>query len=175
MQNLIEIADQNGVPIGGTLPALPEGESPGPTFFISALQDPGSDGAPGTPLERIQVVKGWLDNDGEAQEKVFDVAGGDRSAGVDLNTCETSGEGYPTLCAVWTDPEFDPTHRAFYYARILENPVCRWSTVLCNELGVDCSDADNVPEDLAACCHPTIQAQRSIQERAWSSPIWYKP
>ncbi|MDH3623590.1 MAG: DUF3604 domain-containing protein [Myxococcales bacterium] len=175
MQNLIEVADQNGVPMGGTLPALPEGESPSPKFFISALQDPGSEGAPGTPLERIQVVKGWVDNSGEAQEKVFDVAGGDRPADVDINTCETSGEGYPSLCTVWTDPEFDPTQRAFYYARILENPVCRWSTLLCNELEVDCSDIDNVPEDFAACCHSTIEAQRSIQERAWSSPIWHTP
>jgi hypothetical protein len=130
MQNLIEVADQNGVPMGGTLPALPEGESPSPKFFISALQDPGSEGAPGTPLERIQVVKGWVDDNGEAQEKVFDVAGGDRPASVNLNTCATSGEGYATLCTVWTDPEFDPAQRAFYYARILENPVCRWSTLL---------------------------------------------
>jgi hypothetical protein len=173
VQNLIEVADQNGVPMGGTLPALPEGESP--KFFISALQDPGSEGAPATPLERIQIVKAWVDNSGEAQEKVFDVAGGNRPADVDLNTCETSGEGYPMLCTVWTDPEFDPAQRALYYARILENPVCRWSTLLCNELAVDCSDIDNVPEDFAACCHPTMESQRSIQERAWSSPIWYKP
>ncbi len=175
MQNMVEVADQNGVPMGGTLPALPGGESQSPKFFISVLQDPGSEGAPGTPLERIQVVKGWVDDSGEAQEKVFDVAGGDLPADVDLNTCETSGEGYATLCTVWTDPEFDPTQRAFYYARILENPVCRWSTLLCNELGVDCNDIENVPEDFANCCHSTIEAQRSIQERAWSSPIWYKP
>jgi len=175
MQNLIEVADDNGVPMGGTLPTLPAGESPSPKFFISALQDPGSEGAPGTPLERIQIVKAWVDNSGEAQEKVFDVAGGDRPASVDLNTCATSGEGYETLCTVWTDPEFDPAQRALYYARILENPVCRWSTLLCNELGVDCNDTENVPEDFSACCHSTIEAQRSIQERAWSSPIWYKP
>ena len=159
MQNSIEVADQNGVPMGGTLPTLPEGESPSPTFFISALQDPGSDGAPGTPLERVQVVKGWLDNDGEAQEKVFDVAGGDRSAGVDLSTCETSGEGYPTLCAVWTDPEFDMTVPAFYYVRVLEIPTPLLTAY----------DAKyyNVKLD------PNDPGQH--QERAYTSPIWYAP
>ena len=79
------------------------------------------------------------------------------------------------IAAVWTDPEFDPAQRAFYYARILENPVCRWSTLLCNELGVDCSDPSTITEDAGQCCHPVLDNQRSIQERAWSSPIWYKP
>ena len=174
-QNAVEIADQNGVPMGGTLPAPPNGASGGPKFFISAQQDPGPEGEPGTPLERIQIIKGWVDAEGNAQEKVFDVAGGDRAADVDVNTCETSGEGYGSLCTVWTDPEFVPGQRAFYYARIFENPVCRWSTILCNELGVDCTDIDNVPADFIECCSPVIEDQRVIKERAWSSPIWYRP
>ena len=174
-QNAIEIADRNGVPMGGTLPAPPNGASGGPRFFISAQQDPGPEGEPGTPLERIQIVKGWVDAEGDAQEKVFNVAGGDRAADVDVSTCETSGEGYASLCTVWTDPEFVPAQRAFYYARIFENPVCRWSTMLCNELGVDCTDIDNVPADFVECCSPVIEDQRVIKERAWSSPIWYRP
>jgi len=175
MPNLIEVADQHGVPMGGTLAALPEGETPSPKFFISALQDAGSEGAPGTPLERIQIVKAWVDNSGEAQEEVIDVAGGDRPASVDINTCATSGEGHASLCTVWTDPEFDSAQHALYYARVLENPVCRWSTMACNESGVDCGSPETVPEEFAACCNPTIEAKRTIQERAWSSPIWYKP
>lgn len=173
-QNAIEIADQNGVPMGGTLPARPD-ESAAIQLFVSAQQDPGPEGEPGTPLERIQIIKGWVDSDGAAQEKVFDVAGGDRTADVDVDTCETSGEGYASLCTVWTDPEFAPEQRAFYYARILENPVCRWSTMLCNELGVDCGDIDSVPEDFVGCCSPVVEDQKVIKERAWSSPIWYRP
>ncbi len=174
-QNAVEVADRNGVPMGGTLPAPSDGASGGPQFFISAQQDPGPVGEPGTPLERIQIVKGWVDSGGSAQEKVFDVAGGDRTASVDLNTCEASGEGYASLCTVWTDPEFVAGQRAFYYARIFENPVCRWSTILCNELGVNCTDIDNVPADFIECCSPVIEDQRVIKERAWSSPIWYRP
>ncbi len=172
--NAIEVADENGVPMGGTLPAPPTGES-GAQLFVSAQQDPGPEGEPGTPLERIQIIKGWVDSEGNAQEKVFTVAGGDRSADVDVDTCETSGEGYASLCTVWTDPEFVPGQRAFYYARIFENPVCRWSTLLCNELEVDCDDIDNVPGRYRECCSPIIEDQKVIKERAWSSPIWYRP
>ena len=174
-QNAFEIADQNGVPMGGTLPAPPAGEINSARFFVSAQQDPGPEGEPGTPLERVQIVKGWVDAEGRAQEKVFNVAGGDRTAAVDLDTCESSGDGYASLCTVWTDPEFVAGQRAFYYARVFENPVCRWSTMLCNELGVDCNDIDNVPADFIECCSPVIEDQRVIKERAWSSPIWYRP
>jgi hypothetical protein len=174
-QNAVEAADRNGVPMGGTLPAPPDGTSGAPRFFISAQQDPGPEGEPGTPLERIQVIKGWIDADGTPQERVFDVAGGDRAADVDMDTCQTSGEGYASLCTVWTDPEFVVGQRAFYYVRIFENPVCRWSTMLCNELGVDCANIENVPAELAECCSLIIEDQKVIKERAWSSPIWYRP
>jgi hypothetical protein len=116
-----------------------------------------------------------VDADGNAQEQVFNVAGGDRVADVDVKTCEKSGEGYASLCTVWADPEFNAAERAFYYARVFENPVCRWSTMLCNELGVDCDDMSSVPEDFIECCSPVIADQRVIKERAWSSPIWYRP
>lgn len=127
------------------------------------------------PLERVQIIKGWVDAFGAAQEKVFTVAGGDRPADVDLSTCTTSGSGYASLCTVWSDPEFDAAQRAFYYARVLENPVCRWSTRLCNELGVDCDDPGSIPAEYAQCCSAIIDDQKAIQERAWSSPIWYRP
>jgi len=174
-RDMIQIADQNSVPMGGTLPAPPSGASRSAQFFVSALQDPGPPGQPGTPLERIQIIKGWVDADGNAQEQVFNVAGGDRVADVDVKTCEKSGEGYASLCTVWADPEFNAAERAFYYARVFENPVCRWSTMLCNELGVDCDDMGSVPDDFIECCSPVIADQRVIRERAWSSPIWHRP
>ncbi len=170
----VGVADQNGVPMGGTLVVQPGGAA-APRFFVSAQQDPGPPGEAGMPLERIQIIKGWVDAVGNAQEQVFDVAGGDRASSVDLDTCETSGTGYASLCTVWEDPQFDADQRAFYYARVFENPICRWSTRLCNELGVDCSDIDNVPADYIECCSAVIEDQKIIKERAWSSPIWYRP
>jgi hypothetical protein len=165
-----EIGYRLGVPMGGDLPPAQGGA---PRFAISALRDPGTDLRPGTPLERIQIVKGWVE-DGEARELVYDVAGSAPSgASVDLATCETSGPGAEQLCAVWSDPDFDPSEPAFYYARVLENPTCRWSQYVCNAQGVDCSDPDRVAEDLRACC--AEDHRRSIQERAWTSPIWYTP
>jgi hypothetical protein len=165
-----EIGYRLGVPMGGDLPPAQGGA---PRFAISALRDPGTDLRPGTPLERIQIVKGWVE-DGDARELVYDVAGSAESgASVDLATCETSGPGAEHLCAVWSDPDFDPSEPAFYYARVLENPTCRWSQYVCNAQGVDCSDPDRVAEDLRACC--AEDHQRSIQERAWTSPIWYTP
>ena len=95
-----------GVPMGGDLPA--RGESDGdPSFAVWSLQDPGTDDAPGTPLERIQIVKGWLE-DGETKEKVVDVVGRKGRASVDPSTCERKGDGASQLCQVWRDREFAP-------------------------------------------------------------------
>ena len=120
----------------------------------------------------MQIVKGWVEG-GEAHEKVYDVAGGDTGASVDLATCETRGDGADGLCGVWRDPDFDASERAFYYARVLENPTCRWSQHLCNAAGVDCSDPDAVAPGFAACC--AEEHRPTVQERAWTSPIWYAP
>ncbi|MDJ0847009.1 MAG: DUF3604 domain-containing protein [Myxococcota bacterium] len=158
-----------GVPMGGELPVRTSGA---PRFAVSALADPGTGKDAGAPLQRLQIVKGWLE-DGEPRERVVDVAGGDNGASVDLASCERRGEGSASLCTVWQDPDFDASQPAFYYARVLENPTCRWSQYVCNAARVDCSDPASVPEKLAPCCSPDHRG--AIQERAWTSPIWYTP
>ena len=134
------------------------------TFLIRAAKDP--DGA---KLDRVQVIKGWLDRENGLMRKrfeVFDVAGDPPGrAGVDLETCSTWEQGFDRLCTVWTDEQFDPDERAFYYVRVLETPTCRWSTWDCIRLS-----PDRRPE---TCRDPGVA--RTVQERAWASPIWYNP
>jgi Protein of unknown function (DUF3604) len=160
-----------GVPMGGDLPpASPTAKAP--RFAVWALRDPGANGAPSAPLQRIQIVKGWV-ADGESRERVYEVAGDPASgAGLDLASC-TPAPGADQLCRVWTDPDFDANAPAFYYARVVENPSCRWNTWACNAHHVDCANPESVPSELAACCDASVP--KSIQERAWTSPIWYTP
>jgi hypothetical protein len=159
-----------GVPMGADLPAR-TGDRP--SFAVSALRDPGTTQWPGVALQRIQIVKGWLEN-GASRERVYEVAGNPHNgASVDLASCTPQGSGSDSLCSVWRDPDFDPSQRAFYYARVVENPSCRWSTIACNAKGVDCSDPESVPNELAVCCEPG--RAKTIQERSWTSPIWYTP
>jgi hypothetical protein len=171
-----------GVPMGGDLARGPADAKP--RFLVSALKDVGSPGHPGVDLQRIQIIKGWVDAAGQTHERVVDVAGpADVDAGVNPDTCAPTGTGAQSLCAVWEDAEFDPAVRAFYYARVLENPSCRWSTLQCQAAGVNpfsdtCeADAQAAPEDAyARCClDPASEPFYSptIQERAWTSPIWY--
>ena len=170
---------RQGVPMGAEIG--PFNGAASPTFTVFAMKDPGEPAMdpmhpaiPGTDLQRIQIVKGWVDGTGTAREEVFDVAGdADNGASVDLATCEPTGAGFEHLCTTWTDPGFEPNERAFYYARVLENPSCRWSTLECNARGVDCSDPASVPPQLVACCDATVP--KTLQERAWASPIWYRP
>ena len=159
----IAIADAAGVPMGSDL--LDRSPSGVPAFYVSALRDPGTAAAPGTALQRVQIVKGWLDSTGQLNERVLDVAGGPNDADVDLASCEPRGVGHDALCTVWSDPDFNPALRAVYYARVIENPSCRYSTWQCNAL----PEADR-PE---GCSDPAVP--KTIQERAWSSPIWYTP
>ena len=156
---------QKGVPMGGD---LPRSESSGaPSFMVYALRDP-----MGANLDRIQVIKGWSDRDGTTHEKVYDVVwSGDRRPGSDGklppvgNTVDAARATYsnsigaPELGTVWTDPDFDPDQRAFYYVRVLEIPTPRWSTYDAFRFGVDIPDGAPV----------------STQERAYTSPIWYTP
>ena len=160
-----------GVPMGGDLP--PRGDDDdAPRFVLSAAMDSGTAEYPGSPLQRIQMIKGWYDGE-ELRERVLDVAGGDNDASVDLETCETSGSGHAQLCAVWQDEDFDPDAQAFYYARVVENPVCRWSQRICAEAKVQCDDPATIPEGMEGCCAP--EHRKVVHERAWTSPIWYTP
>lgn len=156
----VEIGYRDGVPMGGRLSGDKAASSP--TFVLSALADPGSATEPSTPLARAQIIKGWVDDAG-AHVEVIDVAGGEPQGGVDAS-CQPTGTGPTSLCGVWTDPNFDPNARAFYYARVVENPVCRWSNYDCRS-GVQ-------PRPLA-CDDPTLA--ETISERAWTSPIFYSP
>jgi len=154
-----------GVPMGGDLRAAPSGQSP--TFLVAALKDP-----IGANLDRIQIVKGWLDSRGRVQERVYDVAwSGQREPGSDgklppvgntvdvANATWSNTIGAPELITVWEDPEFDPDQRAFYYARVIEIPTPRWTTRDAVYYGL------SLPEEIP----------RSIQERAYTAPIWYTP
>jgi hypothetical protein len=159
--DLVRIGYKRGTPMGGTLAPPPPGRAP--MFAISALRDPGTVEHPGALLQRLQVIKGWIEN-GEAHQAVYDVAGSPGGS-VDLDTCTPQGPGAESLCTVWTDPDFDPAQPAFYYVRALENPTCRWNTWACNRFPA----AQRPP----ACSDPNVQ--KTIQERAWTSPIWYEP
>ena len=154
-----------GVPMGGDLTNAPEGKAP--TFLVAALKDVFSGN-----LDRIQIVKGWLDENGVAQEKVYDVVwSGDRKPGangklpsvgstVDVGKATwTNTIGAPDLIAVWRDPEFNPDQRAFYYARVIEIPTPRWSAYDAVRYNVEMSD----------------DVLMTTTERAYTSPIWYTP
>jgi hypothetical protein len=154
----------SGVPMGGDLPAM---KGKAPSFVVWAVKDPTSGN-----LDRVQIVKGWSKN-GQTFEKVFDVVwAGNRkpdrvtgkvpAIGTTVNVAQatyTNTLGSVELKRVWTDPEFDPSVDAFYYARVLEIPTPRWTTIQAKRVGV-------VPPDVVAA---------TVQERAWSSPIWYTP
>ncbi len=158
----------DGVPMGGDLAAPPE---PGtaPRFVVSAQRDPADTAS---DLQQLQIVKLWAE-DGEPREAVFTIAGGENGASVDTLTCEQSGAGSEQLCGVWSDPTFDARQSASYYARVLENPSCRWSQWACIDAGVVCSDPASIGPGFEECCSDAHR--RVIQERAWSSPIWYAP
>jgi hypothetical protein len=178
--NRDEIGYTDGVPMGSDLPSTASGAAP--MFVVSAMKDPGTVADPGTDLQRIQIVKGWVDDLGETHEMVYEVAGDpDNGAWVNEATCEPSGPGANELCTVWTDPNFNPNHPAFYYARVIENPSCRYTTFRCLSYGInpfhydeagelECPEASPGGE---TCCNPDLQP--AIQERAWTSPIWYTP
>jgi hypothetical protein len=155
-----------GVPMGGDLIAAPKGKAP--TFLVAALKDP-----IGANLDRYQIIKGWVDKEGKTQERVYDVAvSGGRSIDKDgrckasvgdtvdvANATWTNTIGAPELIAVWTDPDFDPSLKAFYYGRVLEIPTPRWTAYDAKRFGIQ----------------PLPGTTMKLQERAYTSPIWYTP
>ena len=194
-RGLIGEAYASGVPMGGVLPPVPPGRSRSPGFLVAALKDPGVPGHAGTDLQRLQIIKGWVDAAGARHERVYDVAGDpDNGASVDPETCAPVGRGFTDLCTVWSDPEWNPEEPAFYYVRALENPSCRWSTLQCQAVGVnpfsetcaeDAARATSAAHESGAagdvygkcCIDPDSEPfyTPTIQERAWTSPIWFTP
>ncbi len=162
-ENLIKLAYDRGVPMGSDLVA--EGEKQ-PAFLIWAQKDQRT-----TSLQRLQVIKGWVDpSDGSTHEKIYDAVCSDglkvnpnnfrcpdNGARVDLADCSVSDTGAAELKTLWSDPDFNPNHNAFYYVRVLENPSCRWTAWDAVKNGRD----------------PREDLDPIIQDRAWSSPIWY--
>ena len=165
--DVISIGYRKGVPMGGDLTKQPEGKN-APVFMVGALKDMWSGN-----LDRIQIIKGWIDSDGERQERVYDVAVsdgrtidadgrcrtpvGDTVDVADASYLNTIGDA--ELRTVWTDPDFNPGHRAFYYARVLEIPTPTWQAYDSKRFRVEMPD--------------TVQMKG--QERAYTSPIWYTP
>ena len=155
-----------GVPMGGDLTNGPDGK--GPTFMIRALRD-----VDGANLDRVQIIKGWLNNDGEMQERIYDVAVSDgRTIGSDGRARESVGStvnvanasytntiGDALLMAHWVDPDFDPNERAFYYVRVIEIPTPRWTAFDAKYFGITMSD----------------EVPMTVTDRAYTSPIWYTP
>jgi len=155
-----------GVPMGGDLSSAPQGKAP--SFLVSALKD-----AIGANIDRIQIVKGWLDESGKAQERVYDVAVSDGRKINKEGRCDTpvgntvdiksatwaNTIGESELSTVWTDPDFDASRRAFYYVRVLEIPTPRWTTYDAVRYGITLNEGTPL----------------TTQERAYTSAIWYSP
>jgi hypothetical protein len=163
--NFAQYGYENGVPMGGDLSKAPKGKAP--TMLVRVLRD-----VDGANLDRVQIVKGWLDAKGDTHERIYDAVCSDdrsivnrrcaRAVGNTVNVAEatySNSIGEPFLSAVWTDPDFDPKQNAFYYVRVLEIPTPTWLAFDVKYFGVD------LPDD----------AVYQSQERAYTSPIWYTP
>ena len=160
------IQEAQRIPMGGVISAGQFKDNPqSPSFSVWAMQDPLD-----APLQRVQMVKGWIDESGETHEKVVDIACADdlpvdpstgrcadNGASVDLTTCAFDEDvGAAQLSVNWQDPDFNADQSAFYYVRVVMNPTCRWSTYDAIRLGRD----------------PDPRVPATIRERAWTSPIW---
>jgi hypothetical protein len=198
-RDAIRVADHNGVPMGGVLKEPPAGAM-GPVVAVEAIADPGTVELPGAKLQRLQIIKGSTTANGKVKTEIFDVGGStDVGSSLDLETCTPSKAGFERLCALWRDETFDPNEQAYYYARAVEVPTCRWSTQMCVEHDYDCANptrpideqccaqsaglhpidcrrvrCDGTEPAETPCCRPEV-VRPIIQERAWSSPIWFAP
>ena len=205
LRNGAEVGYERGVPMGGTL-AEPPPRRKRPRFAIRAVKDPGTKDYPPSRLQRIQLIKGWINAAGEYRVQVQDVAG-NSTAGSDVSTkeCKPSEQGFDELCTVWEDENFEASEPAYYYVRALETPSCRWTTLQCNASKYDCKNPKR--EIDKQCCQPraglvgvkecaNVQCPKKgdesksrkherccqgpkidplVQQRAWSSPVWYEP
>lgn len=162
--DFVAMGYRNGVPMGGE---LTDAAAKAPRFAIAAQK-----GADGLDLTTVQIVKGWVDENGNSQERVVNVLENPGNAAVNPDTCAVSGRASSSMCATWQDPQFDPEQDSWYYTRVLEAPSCRWSQQMCVANKVQCDDPSTIGEGLEACCESNHRPL--IQERAWSSPIWYK-
>ncbi len=153
--NLARTGYAEGVPMGGELPQPAKGQK-APRFLVLAMKDP-----IGANLERVQIVKGWRDRKGALHEQVHDVAVAAKTGStIDVATATyTNTVGAPELATVWEDPDFDPREHAFYYARVVEIPTPRW----------------NVYDEVRLGSKVTEKAPKAVQDRAYTSPIWFTP
>jgi hypothetical protein len=165
-QDWVKTGYAKGVPMGGDLTKAPDSKAP--NFMVLALKDPDN-----ANLDRIQIVKGWLDAEGKTHEQVYDVALSDGrkvdpetgkappvGSTVDVEDASyTNTIGAAQLAAVWTDPDFDPAEKAFYYARVIEIPKPRWTAYDAKYFQVKMSE----------------EVPMTVQDRAYTSPIWYTP
>ncbi len=194
LEELAEEGYKKGVPMGSDLPpaplevfqTFPAPPPPSPTFMVAAQKDSDSYGA---NIDRIQIIKGWLDAEGDTHEKVYDVVWSDADVRpvtdgkvpaientVDTETATwDTDSGAVELATVWTDPNFDDSQRAFYYARVLEVPTPRWTgydkAFYGDEWDAACAAAEADPELDIVCDKIPL----TLQERAYTSPIWYSP
>jgi hypothetical protein len=157
-----------GVPMGGELHQFPD-QPKAPVFAVSALQDAGTKDSPGTALDRLQIVKIWYSG-GSVHEKTIDVTTGAGASDLDASTCAPTKSGSASLCATWRDTEYDPKASALYYARVVEQPSCRWTGFACAAVHADCRHPGSLPEGFAFCCDAAVA--KTVQERAITSPIW---
>lgn len=165
--DIARVGYAGGVPMGGDLTNAPDGRSP--TFLIRAVKDP-----IGANLDRVQVIKGWRTQDGELREKIYNVALSDGREDEERgpkpvgNTVDVSRASYlntigsPELAVVWSDPDFEPGELSFYYVRVLEIPTPRWTAYDAKDFSIS---SENIPDGTTMV----------LQERAYSSPIWYTP
>ncbi len=165
-QNFAREGYARGVPMGGDLKKAPKGKAP--TFMIRAMRDPDN-----ANLDRVQIIKGWLDKKGDTHERIYDVAVSDgRKIGSDgrcktpvgstvdvADASYTNTIGDPLLTAFWKDPDFNPKQKAFYYVRVIEIPKPRWTAYDAKFFNIKMPD----------------EVPMTVQDRAYTSPIWYTP
>ena len=159
--DLVSVGYAEGVPMGADLPPPPSAEAK-PVFVATAMRDPAPNGA---ALQQLQLIKGWISADGKRHSEVITLAGGPNGAGVDPETGERFGEGHESFCQVYRDEAFDPAQPTYYYMRVVENPSARWHFYDCRRIPE--------AERPAVCSDGSYPA--TIQELAWSSPIWFQP